>query len=179
VAAASSRGLIAVIGTEATVGSDAYRDAIRRIRPGAKVIQKACPLLVPLVEEGRESSDPVVIAVLKEYLGPVLREGPDVLLLACTHYPLLENAISATAGAGVRVIDSASQVAAAVKETLSELDMRTKKTSAGEPSFYVTDNPERFRRIGERFLEAPIKDVKLLSLDELQTQEASIDSSSE
>jgi glutamate racemase len=170
---ASSTKRIAVIGTEATVASNAYPKAIRKLEPDAEVLQKACPLLVPLVEEGREPADPIVISVLQEYLQPLLAATPDVLLLACTHYPLLEDTIQAIAGPTVRVIDSATQAALAVKKLLSDLHLLAAAQSPPQPAFYVTDNPGRFRRVGERFLQAPLTSVTLLSLDVLQSDDSS------
>ena len=170
---------IAVIGTEATVASNAYPKAIKRLEPDAEVLQKACPLLVPIVEEGREPTDPIVTSVLQEYLHTLLVADPDVLLLACTHYPLLKEAIERIAGPSVRVIDSATQAALAVKELLAEHSLLAERGAPAEPAFYVTDNPQRFRQVGERFLEAPLKSVSLLSLDVLMSDDSSLQLSGE
>ncbi len=178
-AVSSRKKRIAVIGTEATVASNAYPNAIRKLEPSAEVLQKACPLLVPLVEEGRKPNDPILISVLREYLQPLLAAEPDVLLLACTHYPLVAEPIRAIAGPTVRVIDSASQAALAVREVLFQADSLATRTSSPEPAFYVTDNPQRFRDVGQRFLQAPIEGVRLLDLDVLQTSTLSIHSSGE
>jgi len=171
---ASSKKRIAVIGTEATVASNAYPKAITALEPDAEVIQEACPLLVPIVEEGRDPEDPIVAAILQEYLRPLLAAEPDVLLLACTHYPLLERTITKIAGPAVRVIDSATQAALAVKKLLAENSLLAARETCPEPEFYVTDNPQRFRQVGERFLQAPLARVSLLSLDVLMSDNNSI-----
>jgi len=109
---------IGVIGTEATIGSGAYRDAIRRLRPGVRIVERACLLLVSLVEEGRQSGDPIVRAVLEEYLGPMREAGIGSLVLGCTHYPLLKEAMVDVLGPEVVLVDSADAAAEEMEETL-------------------------------------------------------------
>ncbi len=109
---------IGVIATEGTIASGAYPSMIERLRPGSVVLSAACPLLVPIVEEGRGEDDPIVLAVLVDYLRRLQRERPGVLILGCTHYPLLAGPIGKLMGPTTRLIDSGWAAALAVKRLL-------------------------------------------------------------
>ena len=153
VAARSSRsGRIGVIGTQGAVSSGAYQRALMALRPGAEVVARACPLFVPLAEEGwTDPDDEVVRRVVERYLAPLREAGVDALVLGCTHYPLLRPAIAA-ALPGVLLVDSAEAVAAEVRERFP---------AAAEPGtaahrFFVTDTPERFLGVAGRFLGRPV-----------------------
>ncbi|MCL2646244.1 MAG: glutamate racemase [Phycisphaerales bacterium] len=148
-----------LIATEATIASNAYPAAIRRLDPQVQVIGRACPLLVPMIEEGREPTDVIVGLVLREYLTPFLELDISTLILGCTHYPLFADAIAQTLGAGgggVKLIDSAKQTALVVREQLDTMNARS--TSSGAPptrpplTCYVTDQGQRFERLASRFL---------------------------
>ena len=145
-------GPIGVIATEATVNSGAYQRAIAAIDSDREVILAACPLLVPIVEEGREQDDPIVLHVLGEYLRTLQRRRPQVLILGCTHYPLLERAISKLMGPEVRLISSAETAGEEVRRRLTERGLCSERTEGGKLSCYTTDNPERFARVGSRFV---------------------------
>jgi glutamate racemase len=150
--AASRGGRIGVIGTPGTVASGAYQAAIRALRPGAVVSARACPLFVPLAEEGwTDPADEIVRGVARRYLEPLASEGIDTLVLGCTHYPLLKGAIAA-ALPGVALVDSAETVAAEVRARLGATADR-----AAEHRFYVTDAPERFLAVAGRFLGRPVE----------------------
>jgi glutamate racemase len=150
-AEASRSGRIGVIGTPGTIASGAYQEAIRRERREAEVVARACPLFVPLAEEGwTDPSDEVVRGVVRRYLAPLREAGIDTLVLGCTHYPLLEGAIAAELP-GVTLVDSARAIAAEVRARLG----RAAGASA-EHRFYVTDTPERFLAVAGRFLGRPI-----------------------
>ena len=166
--AASGNRPIGVIGTEATIASGAYREAIRRLAPTAEVIQKACPLLVPMVEEGRSAGDPIVRAVLEEYLEPLRRAGVGSVVLGCTHYPLLVEAMAEVLGDSVVLVDSAEVVAAEVAEALCRADLLATSHSArrGALRCFVSDHPERFRQIGCRFLGEPIDAITLVEAED-------------
>jgi glutamate racemase len=147
-AAASRSGRIGVIGTQGTIASGAYQEAIRAARPDAKVLARACPLLVPLAEEGwTEPGDEVVRAVVRRYLAPVREAGVDTLVLGCTHYPLLKEAIGAELP-GVVLVDSAEAIADEVGERFPA------DAAGGEGAhrFFVTDTPARFLAVAGRFL---------------------------
>jgi len=115
---------IGLIATEATIGSNAYPAAIGALDPSVVVIGRACPLLVPLIEEGREDTDLIVGLVLREYLAPFLELDVSALILGCTHYPLLAGAIQETLGENVTLIDSARQTALAVERQLAATGAR-------------------------------------------------------
>jgi glutamate racemase len=128
-AAAASGGRVGVIATEATVRSDAYPRALRRLRPELVISSRACPLFVPLVEEGWHD-DPITEQVASRYLAPLLAGGIDTLVLGCTHYPLLAPVLAKVAGPAVRLVDSAESVAEAVAAGLAERGL----AAAGAPA---------------------------------------------
>lgn len=139
---------IGVIGTEGTIKSGAYEKAIKAIASDIEIISRPCPLFVPLAEEGWTDND-VALAAASRYLSDM--KGVDTLVLGCTHYPLLKNAIASVMGEGVRLIDSGEETALEVKRVLGEQPL-LKKEGRGGRTFYVTDTPDRFVRIGLRFL---------------------------
>ena len=147
---ASRNGKIGVIGTEATIASGAYTHAIQHLRPRAEIYTRACPLLVPLVEEGWTDNE-IAGRTVAYYLESLKASGIDTLLLGCTHYPLLHGLFERVLGNGVRIVDSATATAAAVRERLSALGL-VHRGGRGAQSFFVTETPERFVRVGRRFL---------------------------
>jgi len=157
--ARSAAGRIGVIGTPSTIGSRAYEQTIASARPDAAVFSTACPLFVPLAEEGWLSGE-VPEKVAHHYLDPLLAHGIDVLVLGCTHYPLLAPVIGATAGPDVALVDSASETAAVVEQTLAGLGLACTVPMAPRHRFLVSDAPEGFARVGERFLGAPLGTVE-------------------
>jgi glutamate racemase len=122
------------------------------------VIEKACPLLVPLVEEGRPPRDPIVRAVLAEYLAPLIEAGVGTVVLGCTHYPLMKDAIAEAMGLAVTLVDSAEAVAEEVRYLLTTYNM-LEPSGRGDLRLFVSDNPERFRAVGERFLGERVSQV--------------------
>lgn len=150
-ARASRTGHIGVVGTSSTIASGAYQRALAAARPGARVLARACPLFVPLAEEGwTDPADEVVRAVARRYLAPFAAEGVDTLVLGCTHYPLLAGAIARELP-GVELVDSAAAIAAEVAERLGGATARQ-----AEHRFFVTDTPDRFLAVAERFLGRPV-----------------------
>jgi glutamate racemase len=161
--AASRSGRIGVIGTAGTIASGAYERAIRAVAPGAEVHARPCPLFVPLVEEGW-FDHPAAELIAREYLAPLQRVGVDVLVLGCTHYPLLTPLLGRVLGPGVRLIDSAEETAAAVRQ---ELEARGLLAPPGEPvvhRFVVSDDEPHFRRVGAQFLGERLRDVEVVPL---------------
>jgi glutamate racemase len=146
---ASRSGKIGVIGTEATIASGAYTRTIQRLRPEAEIYTRACPLLVPLVEEGWTEGE-IAERTVAHYLESLKRSGIDTLLLGCTHYPLLTDLFRQVLGPGVRVLDSATATAAAARDRLRSLKM-LRRGGEGRTSFFVTETPDRFVRVGRRF----------------------------
>jgi glutamate racemase len=145
----SRSGKIGVIGTEATIASGAYTRAIQRLRPDAEIYTRACPLLVPLAEEGW-TDNRIAELTVAHYLESIKQSGIDTLLLGCTHYPLLTAMFARVLGSGVKIIDSASATAAVVRERLAALRL-ARRGARGSRSFFVTEPPERFIRVGRRF----------------------------
>jgi glutamate racemase len=157
-AAALSSGRVGIIATEATVRSDAYAMALRRLRPGLTIVSRACPLFVPLVEEGWHD-DPVTEQVAERYLRPLLAEGIDTLVLGCTHYPLLAAVLSRVAGTGVLLIDSAEAIAEAVAGGLAERGLARPDSGVAAESvapvglrLCVTDAGPSFQALAGRIL---------------------------
>jgi glutamate racemase len=145
---------IAVLATEATVASGAYLQAIQRLAPSAAVTQRACPSLVALIEEGRPGGDHILRALVCEYLEDVIPLHPGVVLLGCTHYPLVESAIADLMPSAC-IVDSADATARRIKQLLSSDGSLCSQVGGGRLRCYVSDNPNRFREIGSRFLGNP------------------------
>ena len=151
---------IGVIGTRATVASGAYEHAINAIDPSANVISAACPLLVPLIEEGMFDDD-ITDRVLARCLAPLLGRGIDTLVLGCTHYPLLRSAIARAAGPGVTLVDSAQNCALAVKALLESEHLAAPIDRLGRLDVALTDSTEGFLRTAQKALDLEIGDVEL------------------
>ncbi len=141
---------IGVIGTEATIQSGAYTKALRAKDLKVEVYSRACPLFVPLVEEGW-TDNAVVEMTVKVYLGSLKQSGIDTLILGCTHYPLLKKAVRKFLGDTVSLVDSAEEIAKEVGSVLKK-DSLVRKNGHGAHSFFVTDAPDRFVKVGQRFL---------------------------
>jgi len=163
---------IGVIATEATIKSRAYEKAIGRRRHHARVLLKATPLLVPMIEEGRSADDPLVALALRQYLHPLIERKIDVLILGCTHYPLIKPAIQRILPTGTAVIDSAEMCAQDVEHRLTRLHLLRPmiKTQAHWLSPVVTDDAERFQTLASRFLGEPVPTPHCVSVDELYTE---------
>ena len=192
--AASRSGHIAVIATEGTVRGGAYQEAILRLRGRARVVAQPAQLFVALAEEGLHEG-PIAASVARHYLDPVFHPrqpgvpaafdrtssvtqsgsapvtpsnpvfSPDTLVLGCTHFPMLAAAIRAAVGPAITIVDSAATTAKAVRETLESQNL-IRLEGEGTIRFLATDSPERFARIGSRFLERPIdpEQVELVDL---------------
>ena len=156
------KGPIAVLATEATVASDAYGRAIRALDPGRDVMHTACPLFVPLAEEGWTENE-VARAAAARYLAGVPRAGARVVVLGCTHYPLLAQTIALALPRGTILVNSAETTARAVEAALLPASRRG-KTSQGTTRLLVTDASERLRRVAGRFLGRPAADLTLVDL---------------
>jgi glutamate racemase len=150
-AAASANGPIGVIGTAGTIASNAYARAIQRARPGTVVVQQACPLLVPLVEEGW-FEHPAAELIARDYLEPLRRVRVDTLVLGCTHYPLLKPLLQRVIGPDVRLIDSGEETASAVDLALRASGIEAPPGVSARHRFAVSDDEARFRAVGSRFI---------------------------
>ncbi len=146
---------IGVLGTSGTVRSGKYTEYIKSICPDARVFQKACPMFVPLVENGYADSEATRL-IASEYLEEIKKEGVDTLILGCTHYPLLKKIIAKIMGDGVTLIDSGAAAADYAFDLLKEADMLGDGNS-GEYTYFVSDSTEEFSKLGEMFLSRPIE----------------------
>lgn len=160
---------IGVIATEATVSSNAYFEAIRRASETADVFQAACPLFVPLAEEGW-TAEIETFSIAKKYLAEMKKFEPDALVLGCTHYPILRDVIQQTVGENVKLVDSGEATAEEVEQILLNKNLSNTRAVTGQrrlcddlDHFYVTDAAERFGRVAERFL--GIKPSKLEAIE--------------
>lgn len=158
--AATRTGTIGVIGTAGTIASGAYERAIKALRPDARVHSQACPLFVPLVEEGW-FEHPAAELIAREYLAPLQRAKVDVLVLGCTHYPLLKPLLSRVMGAEVRLVDSAEETAKTVSQELERLDLLS-NGGGHEHRFVVSDDEPHFRKVGAVFLGEKLKKVEVV-----------------
>ena len=150
---------VGVVATEGTIRSGEYTRALRRLRPDLEIYTRACPLFVPLAEEGWVDNEVAHLAA-QSYLGSLAQSGIDTLILGCTHYPLLRAVISATIGKGVRLIDSGVVTAIEVGKALEQHRLRgTGRRGSG--SYFVTDAPERFMKVGSRFLGGAVDAVQI------------------
>ena len=177
---------IGIIGTEGTIRSNSYVHAINDLygnKPIAikehgairydryfevslgdlTIFTKACPLFVPLAEEGWSSNE-VAVLTARQYLEGLKKEPIDTLVLGCTHYPLLKGVISGVMGDGIALIDSAQETVKEIKETLLRYGIEGSSSSAPQRMFYVTDSPERFIKVGERFLDQKIVNIEKINI---------------
>ena len=155
----TKNGRIGIIGTKATIGSGTYEACLKRLDSAVKVYSESCPLFVPFVEEGWLDGD-VVSKVARTYLDQLKSFKIDTLILGCTHYPLLAPVIQKILGDNVRLVNSAEETAKEARQLLEKLKIReTRKKSGAQTRFYVSDEPEQFRNLGERFLGRSIPSV--------------------
>ena len=171
-AKATKTGHIGVIGTPATIGSGVYENAIKNILPDCKCSKKACPLFVPLVEEGWWDNEIAQMAAEK-YLSEMREEGVDSLVLGCTHYPMLARVIQRVMGDKVTLINSAKEVALAVQEKLNQTDnFHPENTdgASGSVKFYTSDSIEKFSSLAGMFLDMPVDFVEKVNIEKEKEQ---------
>jgi glutamate racemase len=158
-------GRIGVIGTAGTIRSSAYTREIKRLKPEAEVLTRACPLFVPLAEEGWTDNQ-VARLTAETYLHELKESEVDTLVLGCTHYPLLKPLIAEVMGPDVMLVDSAEETARTVAAILAEKKLLRPPAEKGNHNYFVTDIPAGFVRVGNRFLGGKLGDVFQVSLDE-------------
>jgi glutamate racemase len=151
---------IGVIGTEATIASMAYTAEIKKLDPRAEVFSKACPLFVPLAEEGFITHQATRL-IAAEYLSEIVKHDIDTLVLGCTHYPILREVISDAVGESVRIVDSAEAVALDVKKILTDKNL-LREPLAGERRFLVSDLPSKFKKVAELFLGLQLGQIEIV-----------------
>ena len=158
--AATTNGHIGVIGTRATIKSGAYEQAIQALDREVRVSARACPLFVPLIEEGWLESE-ITDQVVRQYLTPLVEEGIDTLVLGCTHYPLLREAIGRFLGQSITLVDSAQNCATAVTRLLDSENLRARLDAKGKLSIALTDPPDAFLDVARKALRLEIGTVQL------------------
>jgi glutamate racemase len=154
---------VGVIGTRATVRSGAYEKALRATNNNVRVSSRACPLLVPLIEEGL-LDDEITDRVIRRYLEPLLADGMDTLVLGCTHYPLLTGAIARALGRDITIVDSAANCAIAVQETLDRHSLRSPATPHAELHVALTDAADNFLNVARDALQLSFGEIELQPL---------------
>lgn len=160
----SKNKIVGVIGTKITVQSQAYIKTMEKINSNITIFQKACPLFVPLVEEGITSGQ-VIELIANEYLSYFNDKNIDTLILGCTHYPLISDVISKICGSNVKIISSAEQTAYQVKDKLLKLNLlNDSKKAKGSCKFYLTDASYNFIKIGEQFLGYKMQNIKIVKV---------------
>lgn len=148
---ATRTGRIGVLGTTGTIDSGVYDRMLRRMVPDARIYAQPCPLFVPLVEEGL-AEHPATRLIAEDYLRPVREMDVDVVILGCTHYPLLEPLLGELLGSEIRLVDSAAETARALERAVCERGLARRSTAPPERVFAVSDSPLRFRERARRFL---------------------------
>jgi len=161
--AVTTRGRIGVIGTVGTIKSGAYERAIRAINSDVFITARACPLFVPLVEEGWTDHDATRL-IAREYLEPMIAADIDTLVLGCTHYPLLKPLLRDVLGPDVRLIDSAEETAAETARTLAAANLTASDDADPTYRFVASDDPLQFLQLGQRFLGDTIEGVEIRTL---------------
>ena len=158
--AATRSGRVGVIGTHATISSGAYERALKKLSPRLEIHAKACPLFVPLIEEGL-LDDPLTDQHIARYLQPLFNAKVDTLILGCTHYPLLKDAIARLAGPDIQLVDSAQNCALAVRDLLRDADLAAPDDQSGTLTVALTDASDRFLPVVERALGLQVGDIQL------------------
>ena len=163
-ARSTQSGRIGVIGTAGTIASGAYDRAVRLLVPDARVYAQSCPLFVPLIEEGW-NMHPATRLIVEEYLKPLHDVDIDVLILGCTHYPLLSHVVEEVLGPKVKLVDSAHETALEVRSILTKADLLRTDVAPPMHAFAASDSPLRFRQVGRRFLGDKIVDVERVDVE--------------
>ncbi|MBQ7900416.1 MAG: glutamate racemase [Clostridia bacterium] len=162
--ASSKSKRIAVLGTPGTIKSGKYEEEIRQLAPDAFVVNKACTLFVPIVENGC-TDDEIAYHVCKKYLDDVLLQNVDTIILGCTHYPLLEQTIAKIAGPGIKLISSGREAAAYAKDYLARLDVLADRKQELQYRYYVSDSVDNFSCMADLFLGEHIHNIEKIDIE--------------
>ncbi len=157
---------VGVIGTRATISNKAYSNKIKELNPDIEIFETACPLFVPLAEEGWIDHK-ATYEIAEEYLKDLRKEKIDTLVLGCTHYPILAEVIQKVIGENVQLVDSGIVAAEMIKNELDRTNLHTNSYAVGNQELYVSDIPTKFREVAELFLGKPVKDVKKVEVEHL------------
>lgn len=159
-------GRIGIIGTAATVRSGAYGRAIRLIDPEIFVASRPCPLLVGFAEEGLTEHEATRL-IVRDYLEPLMEQEVDTIVLGCTHYPILRGMIAEVAGSSITLVDPGAATADEIAETLVKCSIENNGAIRSQHRFVLSDLPDRFIEVGEKFLGSPIEVVEKIPLEDL------------
>ncbi len=159
-------GRVGIIGTAATVRSGAYGRAIRLLDPAIFVASRPCPLLVGFAEEGLTEHEATRL-IVRDYLAPLIEQEVDTIVLGCTHYPILHEMLAEVAGKDIRLVDPGAATAQEIAETLAEYSIENRGTIKSQQRFVLSDLPDRFVEVGEKFLGSKIEIVEKIPLEEL------------
>ena len=159
----TTTGKIGVIGTPSTINSSAYKKAINELNPDIEVHTKACPLFVPLADEGWTEGE-LVERIAQEYLGSIKETGIDVLVLGCTHYPLLKQTIQKVMGSDITLVDSAEETASEINQILTSEGLLNDTGSKSDREFYLTDVSDTFISVAGRFLGEKIEKIEMVDI---------------
>jgi glutamate racemase len=164
----TKEGRIGIIGTRATISNHAYSKEIKRLNPSIEVFEKACPLFVPLAEEGWIKHK-ATYDIAEEYLKGLRELKIDTLVLGCTHYPILADVIQEIIGKDVILIDSGIASAQVVREELNKFNLLNYVDNSARRGweFFVSDIPVKFKEVAELFLGWPVKEVQKIELESL------------
>lgn len=160
----TTNNTIGIIGTEGTINSNSYQETIRNMLPSAEIIGVACPLFVPIVEEGWENSDVADLAA-KKYLLELKEHNIDTLIMGCTHYPALRYTLAKLMGDRVELVNPAYETAKLIKNVLKEKLILNEKIDNGIYRYYVSDDPEKFKRVGGNIIRRQISIVEKVNIE--------------
>lgn len=164
----TKNGRVGVIGTAATIKTSSYKKEIKKINPNIEVFEKACPLFVPLVENGFIGDDPITVLTVERYLKELKEKNIDTLILGCTHYPIIEPIIASFMGKNVAIVNSGKETALFALQELGRRKLLNDKKCNGECSFFVSDSVESFSETAKLFLCKDIKkSVKKIDISDL------------
>lgn len=157
---------IGVIGTEGTIQSGIYTEFLKEIKPNARVYGKACPLFVPLVEEGW-LDDPITLEIIKRYIAELIEEDIDTLVLGCTHYPLLRKTIRKVVGDNIELVNPAYETAKSLKQVLVEQNIKNDDELKTDHKFFVSDGADKFRKFANSILPCEVVETKDVKIEDL------------
>jgi glutamate racemase len=153
------KSIVGVIGTEGTIKSKAYQKEIKKYNPKLKIIAKACPLFVPIVEEGLVNHD-IAKVTAHYYLDELVEKNIESLVLGCTHYPLLKNTISQVVGKKINIVDASMHIHEEVKDVLAKLKIENKESKNPFRKYFVSSDPEKFKMIANKVFGCKVEKVK-------------------
>lgn len=162
----TKNGKIGVIGTHSTINNQAYSKKLKLLNSDVEVFEKACPLFVPLAEEGWTDHKATEL-IAEEYLEELIKKKIDTLVLGCTHYPVLTEVIQKVMGAEVTLIDSGTAAALEVEDYLNGIGLRNDSNQIGKHQYYVSDLPAKFKIIAERFLGTTLEHIEKIDIDQI------------